>query len=357
MTSAGVASLKNQTVIAVDAMGGDDAPEMVIDGLAIACDRHPDTRFLVFGDEARVVPLLEKHPKLKAACTMVPTEDVVAGDAKPSVAVRSGRKSSLWLAIQAVKNGDAAGVVSAGNTGAFMAMSKLVLRTLPGIDRPAIATIVPTQRGDNVVLDLGANSECDANNLVEFAIMGDAFARTVLGLEKPLVGIMNLGSEEGKGTDSEREAADTLKNSPLPINFHGFVEGDDLSKGTVDVIVTDGFTGNVMLKTLEGTTKLYSHFLRQAYGSSWLAKLGYLLSRPALNRLKSRVDPRRYNGAMLLGLNGVAVKSHGGTDAFGFACAVSVAQDMISQGINDLIRSEIEKLSLPGKGASRAVAG
>ncbi|GEO81625.1 phosphate acyltransferase PlsX [Pararhodospirillum oryzae] len=339
--------MSQDLVIAVDAMGGDHAPDVVVKGLALAAVRHPQVHFHLYGDEARVGPLLNEHPALAPACTLTHTAEAVSSEDKPSQAVRNGRKSSLWLAIDAVKQGQAAGVVSAGNTGAFMAMAKLILRTLPGIDRPAIATVLPTLRGESVVLDLGANAECNANNLVDFAIMGEVFARTVLALERPTVGLMNIGSEAGKGTDAERDAAARLSDSTLPISFHGFVEGDDLAKGTVDVVVTDGFTGNVMLKTLEGTARLYTQFLRQAYSSSLLAKLGYLMSRPALEKVKARTDPRRYNGAMLLGLTGVAVKSHGGTDALGFANAVCVAIDLVSQGFNETIKGEFGKVEMP----------
>jgi glycerol-3-phosphate acyltransferase PlsX len=334
-------------IIAVDAMGGDQAPDMVIGGVKLARKRFPDVRYLLYGDEATLTPLVKRVPDVEGVVEIRHAPDAVSGDAKPSQVVRSGRQSSLWLATEAVKKGEAAGVVSAGNTGAFMAVAKILMRTLPGIDRPAIATLLPTLKGESVVLDLGANAECNANNLVEFAIMGEVFARTVLALERPTVGIMNVGSEAGKGTDSVRGAAAVLGDSTLPIEFHGFVEGDDLAKGTVDVIVTDGFTGNVMLKTAEGTAKLYSQFLRNAFGSSFLAKMGYLLSRPALNKVRTRTDPRRYNGAMFLGLNGVAVKSHGGTDALGFANALGVAVDLVREGFNESIKGEFEKVQVP----------
>ncbi|MCF8480153.1 MAG: phosphate acyltransferase PlsX [Rhodospirillum sp.] len=341
-----------EIVIAVDAMGGDQAPDMVVRGVSLARKRFPEVRYLLFGDEARLEPLVKGMPEVAEVSEIRHASDAVSAEAKPSQVVRTGRKSSLWLATEAVKRGEAAGVVSAGNTGAFMAVAKIILRTLPGIDRPAIATLLPTQRGESVVLDLGANAECNANNLVEFAIMGEVFARTVLALERPTVGIMNVGSEAGKGTDSVRGAATVLGDSTLPIHFHGFVEGDDLAKGTVDVIVTDGFTGNVMLKTAEGTAKLYSQFLRNAFGSSLLSKMGYLLARPALNKVRTRTDPRRYNGAMFLGLNGVAVKSHGGTDELGFANALGVAVDLVREGFNESIKGEFEKVQVPQVPAS-----
>jgi glycerol-3-phosphate acyltransferase PlsX len=251
----------------------------------------------------------------------------------------------MRLAIDAVRDGHAAGVVSAGNTGALMAMAKFVLKTMPGIDRPAIASFFPTLRAESVMLDLGANLQCDANNLVEFAVMGNVFARTVLGVLEPTVGLLNVGSEDIKGHEALREAHAVLRDANMPGHFYGFVEGDDIAKGTVDVIVTDGFTGNISLKTIEGTVKLYSEFLRQTFSSSLLASLGYLLARPALRTLRARTDPRRYNGAIFLGLNGIAVKSHGGTDAFGFANAIGVAIDMLLHGAIEKIREDFAHLT------------
>src|SRR5690606_28936379 len=234
---------------------------------------------------------------------------------------------------------------SAGNTGALMAMAKFVLKTLPGIDRPAIASIFPTLRGESVMLDLGANVECDAENLVQFAVMGDAFARCVLGLPHPTVGLLNVGSEEMKGHEALREAAARLRAPNSPVAFHGFIEGNDIAGGVVDVIVTDGFTGNVALKTAEGTSKLFGEYLRQAFRHSLLARLGYLLASPALKKMRARIDPRRYNGAMFLGLNGIAVKSHGGADALGFANAIGVAVDMHVNGFLHQIRDELARLA------------
>jgi len=225
----------------------------------------------------------------------------------------------------------------------LMAMSKFVLKTLPGIDRPAIASFFPTLRGESVMLDLGANLSCDADNLVQFAVMGHVFARTVLGILRPTVGLLNVGSEEVKGHEAVREAFALLRATSLPGEFHGFVEGDDIARGTVDVIVTDGFTGNVALKTLEGTAKLYAEFLKRSFKSSLIARFGYLLARPALNALRVRTDPRRYNGAIFLGLNGVAVKSHGGTDALGFANAIGVAVDMVTQESLEKIREDFAR--------------
>src|SRR4051812_7495338 len=243
----GSSVVSGRLVIALDAMGGDQAPRSVLKGADKALKRFPNAHFLLYGVEDRLKPLLAKLPRLARASTLRHTADIVTGDAKPSVALRSGRQSSMRLALDAVQSGEAAGIVSAGNTGALMAIAKFVLRTLPGIDRPAIASFFPTLRGESVMLDLGANLSCDAENLVQFAVMGNVFARTVLGTLKPTVGLLNVGSEEVKGHEAVREAAAILKATPLPGSFHGFVEGDDIARGTVDVIVTDGFTGNVAL--------------------------------------------------------------------------------------------------------------
>jgi glycerol-3-phosphate acyltransferase PlsX len=250
----------------------------------------------------------------------------------------------MRLAIDAVKQERAGAAVSAGNTGALMALAKFVLKTLPGIERPAIASLMPTRRSEAVFLDLGANAEVDAANLVQFAVMGEVYARAVLGVAKPTVGLLNIGTEDVKGHETIREAAAALRASDLPIEFRGFVEGTDVTSGKVDVVVTDGFTGNVALKVAEGTVALYSQFLSEAFKSSLLAKLGYFLVRPALQLVRQRLDPRRYNGAMFLGLNGIVVKSHGGTDALGFANAIGVAVDLVQQGTNERITGELHRL-------------
>jgi phosphate acyltransferase len=342
--------------ISIDAMGGDKAPAIVVDGVRMAHVRSPHVHFLLFGDSAQVQPLLDRYPELRSVVTLRHTDESVSNDAKPGQVLRTGRRSSMWLAADAVAKGEAAGVVSAGNTGALMAVSKFVLRTLPGIDRPAIAGMFPTERGETVMLDLGANVDCDTNNLVQFAVMGEVFARTVLGLEQPSIGLLNVGSEELKGNDAVKGAANALRESTLPIRFHGFVEGNDICAGTVDVVVTDGFTGNIALKTAEGTVKLYSTFLKEGFKSSLLAKIGYVFAKQALGKVKVRTDPRRYNGAMFLGLNGIAVKSHGGTDAFGFANAVGVAIDLVTHGFNDRIRKEFARLTPTDDAAQRAAS-
>lgn len=330
------------TALAIDAMGGDHAPEAVLAGLELAAERHPGARFLLMGDEARLLPLLAAYPRARAACTIRHTAVAIPGDMKPTLALRL-RGSSMRLAIDAVAAGEVQGVVSAGNTGALMALAKIVIKTLPEIDRPALAAITPSARGDVVMLDLGANITCDSRNLIEFAIMGDAFARAVLGLPAPSIGLLNVGSEELKGDSRVRQAAEVLR-ADTGINFHGFIEGHDIAAGTVDVVVTDGFTGNVALKTGEGALKLMRSLLKDVFTSSIPARLGYLLARPALDRLREWMDPRRYNGAILLGLNGVVVKSHGGTDAMGFAHAVDVAMDMVTHGFTQQIRTSLARL-------------
>jgi len=278
-------------------MGGDHAPQMVIAGVDMARVRHADLSFLLFGDQAAIEPLVNARDGLAGRAEIIHTPDRVEADAKPSQVLRHGRQSSMGLAIEAVKDGRADAVVSAGNTGALMALSKFVLKTLPGIERPAIGSLMPTRKRETVFLDLGANAECDAENLVQFAVMGEVFAREVLGVEKPTVGLLNIGTEDVKGHDTIRSAAAALRETSLPIEFKGFVEGTDLTNGTVDVVVTDGFTGNVALKVAEGTAGLYTHHLRQAFKSSLFSRIGYMIAKGALDNLRQRLDPRRYNGA------------------------------------------------------------
>jgi glycerol-3-phosphate acyltransferase PlsX len=331
--------------IALDAMGGDQAPGMVVAGANIARQRFPRARFHFYGDEARIGPLISGLSDLARVSHIHHTDREIKADDKPSAAVRSGRGSSMWMACDAVRENRAAGVVSAGNTGAFMGIAKFLLKTLPGIDRPAICSFFPTLRGESCMLDLGANVDCDADNLVQFAVMGEAFSRTILGVIEPTIGLLNVGSEEMKGHEAVRDAAAVLRSGRMPGLFHGFVEGDDIVKGTVDVVVTDGFTGNIALKTIEGTVKLYNEFMRETFRSSVLSRIGYLLARSALRGLRIRMDPRRYNGAIFLGLNGIAVKSHGGTDALGFANAIGVAIDMALHGTIEKIKEDFLQIS------------
>ena len=327
--------------IALDAMGGDNAPGIVIKGAELARIRYPDARFLLFGDQNQLTPLLKSKPELASVSALRHTEDYVSSDEKPTVALRKGRRSSMQLAVNAVRDGEAQCIVSAGNTGALMAISKVTLRMLSGINRPAICALCPTEIGDSAMLDLGANIECDAENLLQFGVLGAAYVRTVLGIEKPTVGLLNVGEEEVKGGEVVKRAANLLREPNLPFEFKGFVEGDDIGKGTVNVFVVDGFTGNLMLKSIEGTVKLYTEYLRWAFGSTMFSKFAGLLSRGAFRRLKARIDPRSYNGATFLGLNGIVVKSHGSADGFGFANAVGVGADMVKNGLNEIITKEI----------------
>jgi glycerol-3-phosphate acyltransferase PlsX len=339
--------------IALDAMGGDHGPSVVIPAAALALVRHPDMQFLLVGDTAKIEPVLADHPALAAKARIVHTDVAVAMDAKPSQALRKGRwRSSLWLALEAVRDGRADAAVSAGNTGALMAMAKFCLKTIVGVDRPAIAAIWPTVEAECIVLDVGANVGADARQLVEFALMGAAMARALFGLDKPSVGLLNIGVEEIKGLDQIREAAAVLREAPLPIRFHGFVEGDDVGQGVVDVVVTDGYTGNIALKTAEGTAKQIGQYLRAALGRSLLARLGAVLAQGAFRALKDKLDPRQLNGGIFLGLNGIVVKSHGGTDATGFASAIDLAYDMASSGVVKRLASDVAgfhaKLELEG---------
>lgn len=332
--------------IALDAMGGDHAPESVVRGAVLAHKRYPEQRFLFFGDQRELEPLLQHHTArgLWNVSEIVHTEEKVANDAVPSVALRQGKNTSMRLAIDAVKEKRACAVVSAGNTGALMAMSKVVYKTLPGIYRPAICTLFPTLRGDSVLLDLGANIEASADDLFQYAIMGDAFARAVLGLEHPKLGLLNVGSEDIKGHDHLRDAHQVLreKEKELGLNFRGFVEGHEIAEGKVDVVVTDGFTGNVALKTAEGTALMIRSFIRDAFMSSFLAKISWVVARRAINGLKKKLDPRKYNGAMFIGLNGITVKSHGRSDGYAFYHAIKVALELASHRVNEKIIEEIQ---------------
>jgi glycerol-3-phosphate acyltransferase PlsX len=334
--------MAGSVTIALDAMGGDSGPEVVVPGAAMAAERHPGVRFLLFGDQQRIAPLLAKHANLAKVAEVRHSDVAVSMEDKPSQALRRGRgKSSMWLAIAAVKAGEASAAVSAGNTGALMAMARFVLRTLEGIERPAIAAVWPTLRGQSVVLDVGATVGADARQLLEFAVMGEAMARCLFGLQQPTVGLLNIGVEEIKGNEQVKEAGRMLRELNLPILFHGHVEGDDIGKGTVDVVVTEGFTGNVALKASEGTAKQISTFLKAALTRTWISKLGALLASGAFKAFRDRLDPRKHNGGVFLGLNGIVVKSHGGTDALGFATAIDVAIDMVENGLVQKITDDV----------------
>ncbi|MCK1712371.1 MULTISPECIES: phosphate acyltransferase PlsX [unclassified Bradyrhizobium] len=337
--------------IALDAMGGDVGAAVVIPGAAISFGRHRETEFVLVGDRAKIEPELEKHPALKAASRIVHTDVAVSMEDKPSQALRRGRKtSSMWLAIDAVKKGEADVAISAGNTGALMAMARFHLRTLPGVDRPAITAVWPTMRGDTVVLDLGATIGGDAHHLVSLAVMGAAMASVLFNKPRPTVGLLNIGVEEIKGHEEIREAGEMLRAMNLPqLDYIGFVEGDGISKGLADVIVTEGFNGNIALKAAEGTARQIAALLRDEMRKSWMSRIGYLFARRAFQTLRERMDPNKSNGGVFLGLNGVVVKSHGGTNAEGFAYAIDVGYEMVKfdllNKINQMLNREGGALS------------
>jgi phosphate acyltransferase len=339
--------------IALDAMGGDHGPSVVVPGADIALQRHPDSWFLFYGHAPLIEAELAKFPKLAARSEVHHSDVAIAMDLKPSQALRQGRyKSSMWQAIDAVKKREADVVVSAGNTGALMVMARFCLRMMAGIDRPALAALWPTARGESIVLDLGASIGAEAENLVDMAIMGSAMARILFDIERPSVGLLNVGVEEMKGVEQVKEAARILREADLPnLAYYGFVEGDDIGKGTTNVVVTEGFSGNIALKTAEGTAKQIGEYLKAAMTRSIMAKIGYLFARSAFSALRQKMDPRRVNGGVFLGLDGVVIKSHGGTDALGFASAIDVAFDMVNHDLLSKIRAALAKRGewvLPG---------
>ena len=335
-------TLSKVVKIALDTMGGDNAPVSVIDGADIAKAKSPSIEIIFVGDDKIIRPLLEKSKHFSSA-DVIHTDHAVSSGDTASQAVRRGRNSSMWLAIAEVAAKRADAVVSAGNTGALMAMAKLQLRTMPGITRPAIAGFFPTEHNPMCMLDLGANLECDEENLVQFALMGQAFYLSLTGKAQPSVGLLNVGEEEQKGHEYLRLAAQELSNPDLGVNYCGFVEGSDLVKGSVDIVVTDGFSGNIALKTAEGVAGLFASALRQTFRASLFSRIGYIFARNALKLFRAMLDPRRYNGAVFLGLNGIAVKSHGGTDALGFSNAIGVAANLVDHGFIPDVSAAIEK--------------
>ncbi len=333
--------------IAIDAMGGDVGVRVMIEGAALARREHDRFKFLLVGDEARIKDALESHPNLRASSEILHSTDVITGEDKPSQALRRAKTTSMGMAINAVKAGAAGAAVSAGNTGALMAISKVALRTMAGIDRPALAALLPTL-GDNdvVMLDLGANTECDARNLVQFAIMGAAYSRVVTKREAPRVRLLNIGTEEIKGTDSLRDASDVLKKhaEALSMQFDGFTEADKLCRGDVDVVVSDGFSGNIALKAVEGTARFVGDLLKRSFTSSLRSKFGFLVSRPATELLKHHLDPNNHNGAVFLGLNGIVVKSHGSANAVGVANAVAVTARLLEEDVTERIAADLARV-------------
>ncbi|RVD58918.1 phosphate acyltransferase PlsX [Mesorhizobium sp. M2D.F.Ca.ET.185.01.1.1] len=330
--------------ISIDAMGGDHGPSVVIPALMTVAIRRPDIRFVIYGREDVVRPELAKFPKLAEVSEFVHCEIAVRMDDKPSQALRQGRwKSSMWKAVEAVKNGGAQACISAGNTGALMAMSKFCLRTMATIDRPAIAALWPTTRGESVVLDVGATIGADAHQLIDFAILGTGMARSVFGVERPSVGLLNVGVEEIKGQEEVKEAGRMLREANMAsMNYRGFVEGDDIGKGTVDVVVTEGFAGNIALKTAEGTARQIAGYLRAAMSRTLMAKIGYVFAKGAFDRLREKMDVGRSNGGVFLGLNGIVVKSHGGADSDGFAAAIELGYDMVRNNLLDRIEADLD---------------
>jgi len=325
-------------------MGGDHGPDVVVPALAMVAVRRPDIRFIVYGREEAVRPEFDKFPALAGKSEFVHCDVAVRMDDKPSQALRHGRwKSSMWKAIEAVKSHTSEACVSAGNTGALMAMSKFCLRTMATIDRPAIAAIWPTLRGESVVLDVGATIGADAHQLVDFAILGAGMARSVFGIERPTVGLLNVGVEEIKGQEEVKDAGRMLREADMAsMTYHGFVEGDDIGRGTVDVVVTEGFSGNIALKTAEGTARQIAGYLRAAMGRTLLARIGYVLAKGAFDMLRNKMDVSRANGGVFLGLNGIVVKSHGGADSDGFAAAVELAYDMVRNRLLDRIEADLD---------------
>ena len=331
-------------ILSIDAMGGDVGPEAILAGVDIALRRRPDIKPLLFGIQAQIDPVLAKYPNLKAVAEVIDCEVSVPMDMKPSQALRKGRwKSSMWKSIEAVKSGQASVAVSAGNTGALMAMSKFCLRTMANIERPAIAAIWPTQRSESIVLDVGATIGADAQQLIDFAILGAAMSRALFGIERPSVGLLNVGVEEVKGQEEVKEAGRLLREADLPsLDYHGFVEGNDIGKGTVDVVVTEGFAGNIALKTAEGTARQIGGYLRDAMSNSIMSKIGYIFAKSAFKALAEKMDVGKSNGGVFLGLNGIVVKSHGGTDAEGFAAAVDLAYEMARNDLAQKITADLD---------------
>ncbi len=343
--------MQGKLTLSLDAMGGDAAPAVVVEGLASLLDRRPGIDILLHGDEAGLSTLVADSRALAARITIVHAADKIPNDMKPSQALRRGKGSSMWNAVEAVKDGRADASVSAGNTGALMAISMLLLRKMDGVHRPAMTALWPTLKGRTVVLDVGANLEADAQQLVTFAIMGEAFARATLGIARPSVALLNIGSEEMKGHDEVREAHEMLRKAGLDLDYRGFVEGDDISRGVVDVVVTDGFTGNVALKAGEGVARMLADRMREAFKESLMTKAGAVLAMGGLRQLKDFMDPSNVNGGVLLGLGGISVKSHGGTDAKGFARACELAADLAASGYQTQIAANLAKVGPGGLAA------
>ena len=341
----------DRAVISIDAMGGDAGPAAIVGGMARSARKNPDIRYIVHGDEPTLAPLIAKRRELADLVEIRHTTDVVKMDAKPSIALRKGRKSSMWATLQTVADGDADVAVSCGNTGALMAMAMLCLRKAPGIDRPAIAINWPSRNpaGYNILLDAGADIRADARDLVQYANMGVEYARLGLDLSRPRVGLLNVGTEEHKGHPVLQEAAQRLEelagDPGASVDFVGFVEGGDIASERVDVIVTDGCTGNIALKTAEGTATQIRGFLREAMNYSIWSRLGAIFALTSLKRLQKRLDPRRVNGGVFLGLNGTVVKSHGSADATGVSSAIKLAFTLARDEFSEKVAQRIASVT------------
>jgi glycerol-3-phosphate acyltransferase PlsX len=355
-----IAAAKRIT-ISVDAMGGDRGPAAVVAGLSICAPQMPDADFLLHGDEAVVAPLLARAEGLTGRVTLRHAPRVVSMEDKPAQVMRHGQGTSMWATIDGVRDGAAQVAVSCGNTGALMAVSMIRLRRLPGVNRPAIAVLWPSRNpgGFNLMLDGGADIKADAEDLLQYAMMGASYARNGMGLVRPRVGLLNVGTEEHKGSAELKVAFDQIAAAAAigDYEFVGYVEGVDLPSARVDVIVTDGFTGNVALKTAEGTARLIGDFLREAFNATWASKISGLLASRALNRLRKRMDPRRSNGGVFLGLNGIVVKSHGSADATGVASAVSMAYQLARSGFRERLAARVASAQGPGQSAPSTGTG
>ena len=349
--------MTDNLIIALDGMGGDKAPQIVVEGAHLAREKYPDAKFIIYGDEAQIRPLIAKYPGLERVMDLRHTPDRVTAHDKPANALRHGRNSSMRLAIDAVARGEANCVISAGNTGALMAMAKFSLKVMPGIHRPAIATYMPTKIAGHgtILMDLGANAECTSQNLLEFALLGGVFSREIFKIAEPRIALLNIGSEAMKGDELVKAASEIFTAAKLPGKYVGYAEGDEIMTGSFDVVVTDGFTGNITLKTIEGTAKLIKHMMKEAFNSSLWVKLGAIIALPglaicygALKTFSKRIDPRYYNGATLLGLKGLCIKSHGGTDGVGFSCAIDVGAAFAVNRFTAKVEAELEKLGFSG---------
>lgn len=342
--------MAKKIVLSVDLMGGSKAPLAVIKALEVVSARHHDLYFLLFGDETRVRGLLDASELDKSNYTFYHCPYAISDDEQPIKALKAGANSSMRKAIDAVKNREADACISSGNTGALMVMAKMVLGSLPQIKRPAIVSVFPNRKSGSVMLDLGANAECDPFNLYQFAVMGECFAKVITKRSHPSIGILNVGVEEYKGRELDKKAAELLKSSQL--NYYGFIEGHDIAEGTVDIIVTDGFSGNIALKVAEGTAKTCLDYMKRGLTSGVLAKVGGILAKTSLRTAFDSIDPRNYNGAMFIGVDGIVVKSHGSSDEIGFANALEVSIKLVRNRINHLISEMVEEHEAIKEGSS-----